>query len=189
MPEQPTHIVTVLEGLKAEFPNATITYVPGTQFLRNDGNPVPDALLTTPDGKPGLKADYSESMGRFGSGIRSAQCLPAASSRTSISLTATCHQRSPAKKPLACTGRASSPLTETGDYLVGVRARWFRKTLDRRQANCARWAEVEGVDAAVGRAHLVKGEKAELSLIFGTMDGRQAASSTDLGEGQRCTVS
>ncbi len=41
----PTHIVSVLDGLKAEFPNATITYVPGTQFLRNDGNPVPDAML------------------------------------------------------------------------------------------------------------------------------------------------
>ena len=46
----------------AEFPNATITFVPGTQFLRTDGTPVPDALLTTPDGKPGLKADYNEGM-------------------------------------------------------------------------------------------------------------------------------
>ena len=56
---QPTHIVSILDGLKAEFPNATITFVPGTQFLRTDGTPVPDALLTTPDGKPGLKADYN----------------------------------------------------------------------------------------------------------------------------------
>ena len=37
----PTHTVTVLEGLKAEFPNAKIRFVPGTQFLRNDGEPVP----------------------------------------------------------------------------------------------------------------------------------------------------
>ena len=56
----PTHIVSVMEGLKAEFPNDTITYIPGTQFLRADGTPVPNALLTTPDGKPGLKAEYSE---------------------------------------------------------------------------------------------------------------------------------
>src|SRR5208337_3996261 len=35
---QPTHIVSVLDGLKAEFPKATITYVPGTQFLRSDGD-------------------------------------------------------------------------------------------------------------------------------------------------------
>src|SRR6202034_3865620 len=55
----PTHTVSVLEGLKAEFPGATINYVPGTQFLRSDGTPVPAALLTTPDGKPGLKEDYA----------------------------------------------------------------------------------------------------------------------------------
>src|SRR5207302_7272060 len=59
----PTHSVTVLDGLKAEFPNATITFVPGIQFLRNDGNPVPDSMLTTPDGRPGVKAEYSESVG------------------------------------------------------------------------------------------------------------------------------
>src|SRR5947208_9591174 len=56
---QPTHIVSILDGLHAEFPDATITFVPGTQFLRTDGTAVPDALLSTPDGKPGLKADYN----------------------------------------------------------------------------------------------------------------------------------
>ncbi len=42
---QPTHIVSIMDGLKAEFPNAAITFVPGTQFLRTDGSPVPDAVL------------------------------------------------------------------------------------------------------------------------------------------------
>jgi beta-glucosidase len=57
---QPSHTVSVLEGLKAEFPNATINYVPGTRFLRGavSVNAVPEALLTTPDGKPGLKGEY-----------------------------------------------------------------------------------------------------------------------------------
>ena len=32
----PTHTVSVLEGLKAEFPHADITYVPGTEFLARD---------------------------------------------------------------------------------------------------------------------------------------------------------
>jgi hypothetical protein len=54
----PSHAVSVLDGLKAEFPAAKITYVAGTQFLRNDGTPVPNAVLTTPDGKPGVKADF-----------------------------------------------------------------------------------------------------------------------------------
>ena len=37
----PTHTVSVLEAMKVEFPEAKITYVPGTQFLSNQGNPVP----------------------------------------------------------------------------------------------------------------------------------------------------
>src|SRR5581483_6951700 len=53
----PTHTVSLLDGLKAEFPDAKITYVPGTQFLSNRGDPVPDQVLTTPEGKPGLKTE------------------------------------------------------------------------------------------------------------------------------------
>ncbi len=55
----PTHTVSLLEGLRAEFPDAKITYVPGTQFLSNRGDPVPDTVLTTPDGKPGLKSEHT----------------------------------------------------------------------------------------------------------------------------------
>jgi len=42
---EPTHAVSVLEGMKAAFPDAQITYVPGTQFLSNTGDPVPAAML------------------------------------------------------------------------------------------------------------------------------------------------
>ncbi|MGH9521156.1 MAG: glycoside hydrolase family 3 C-terminal domain-containing protein [Terriglobales bacterium] len=35
----PTHTVSVIEGMKAEFPNATITYVAGTKFLSDPKNP------------------------------------------------------------------------------------------------------------------------------------------------------
>ena len=44
---EPTHAVSVLEGMKAVFPDAQITYVPGTQFLSNTGEPVPAAMLKT----------------------------------------------------------------------------------------------------------------------------------------------
>src|SRR5438045_1189212 len=37
---EPTHSVSVLEGLKAAFPDAQITYVPGTQLLSNSGEPL-----------------------------------------------------------------------------------------------------------------------------------------------------
>ena len=59
----PTHTVSVLEGMKSEFSGAKITYVPGTQFLSNQGDPVPASALTTPDGKPGVKAEYSSRPG------------------------------------------------------------------------------------------------------------------------------
>jgi beta-glucosidase len=53
----PSHATTALEGIKKSFPNASVTFSPGTNFLRL-ANPVPTAVLTTPDGQPGLKAEY-----------------------------------------------------------------------------------------------------------------------------------
>ena len=165
----PTHVVTVLDGLKAEFPNATITYVPGTQFLRNDGNPVPDTMLTTPDGKPGLKADYSESMGRPGRGPDA----PVLLSRTEPNVNLTegnLPTELAGKKAVGVRWTGFITASETGDYLIGVRANGFgRLSIDDKQV--AQLGRVEGIDAAVGRAHLVKGEKAALSLAFGTMNG------------------
>ena len=53
----PSHTVSLLEGLKAEFPDAKITYVAGTQFLSNRGDPLPEKVLTTAEGQPGLKTE------------------------------------------------------------------------------------------------------------------------------------
>ncbi len=96
---QPTHIVSIIDGLKAEFPNATITFVPGTQFLRTDGTAVPDALLTTPDGKPGLKADYNEGM-RGGPAARDKPVPIMSRTERNVKLTMEqpCHRRWPSKK-------------------------------------------------------------------------------------------
>jgi beta-glucosidase len=41
----PTHVVSVLEGMRAVFPGAQITYVPGTQFLSNAGEPIPPTMI------------------------------------------------------------------------------------------------------------------------------------------------
>jgi len=53
----PTHTVSILEGLRAEFPKAQLNYVPGTQFLSKTASPVPSELVTF-DGKPGVRASY-----------------------------------------------------------------------------------------------------------------------------------
>ena len=49
----------MLDGIKAEFPDAHVTFVPGTQFLRYEGDVVPPSFLTTVDGRPGLTAEFS----------------------------------------------------------------------------------------------------------------------------------
>ena len=53
----PTHIVSVMDGLRAEFPKAQLNFVPGTQFLSKTASPVPAELVTV-DGKPGARASY-----------------------------------------------------------------------------------------------------------------------------------
>lgn len=170
---QPTHIVSVLDGLKAEFPNATITFVPGTQFLRSDGTPVPDSLLTTADEKPGLKAEYSESMGRPGAQSNA----PVLVSRTerNINLSdSNLPSEAAGKKSLGVrwTGFITAP--DTGDYLVGLRGMGFgRLSVDGKQV--ATLFARDEVDAGVGRVHLVKGQKAELSVMYGDMSGKPQA--------------
>jgi len=53
----PSHPVTALEGLKRQFPNAEITFEPGTNFLRVV-EAIPGSVLSTDDGKPGMEAEF-----------------------------------------------------------------------------------------------------------------------------------
>jgi beta-glucosidase len=53
----PSHPVTALDGIRRQFPNAKVTFEPGTQFLRH-GQPVPGSALQTLEGKPGLRGEY-----------------------------------------------------------------------------------------------------------------------------------
>ena len=170
---QPTHIVSIMEGLKAEFPNATVTFVPGTQFLRNDGTPVPDSALTTPEGKPGLKAEYTESMGRPGMGAP--PTVLASRIETNVNLAG---DKLPSelagKKSIGVhwTGFVTAP--DSGDYLVGVRAMGFaRLSIDDKQV--AMLFSREEAGAGVGRVHLEKGQKAALSLNYGSTGGTPQA--------------
>ena len=52
-----SHAVTALEGIRKQFSGAKVSFQPGTDFLRE--HPViPTAMLSTDDGKPGLKGEY-----------------------------------------------------------------------------------------------------------------------------------
>ena len=171
---QPTHIVSVMDGLHAEFPNATITFVPGTQFLRNDGDPVPDSVLTNADGKPGLKAEYGEYRGGWsGPGAAAATAPFAIRNEPNINLTENNLPSQAAGKTsfgVQWSGFLTPP--DSGDYLIGLRAQGFaRLTVDGKQAAMA--GRSNGIDSSVGRVHLEKGQKVALNVNYSSNDGHQ----------------
>jgi beta-glucosidase len=166
----PTHSVSLLEGLKAEFPKAKITFVPGTQFLRNDGDPVPDNLLTTADGKQGLKAEYRE-WGGLGEDLAT-RPAPLVSR---VEPNANLNERSlPAeaagKKSIGAqwTGFLTPP--DSGDYLVGLRADGFLMVMVDGRGVALDYGTL-GFEARVGWVHLDKGQKVALSLYYGSREG------------------
>jgi beta-glucosidase len=52
-----SHAVTALEGIRKQFGAARVSFVPGTDFLRQPGV-IPTSVLSTEDGKPGLRGEY-----------------------------------------------------------------------------------------------------------------------------------
>jgi beta-glucosidase len=52
-----SHAVTALEGIRKQFGETQVSYVPGTNFLRREAA-IPTTALSTDDGKPGLKGEY-----------------------------------------------------------------------------------------------------------------------------------
>jgi beta-glucosidase len=174
---QPTHIVSILDGLRAEFPNATITFVPGTQFLRTDGTSVPDSLLTTPDGKPGLKADYND-------GLRRGQPATEANLKPLVSRTETNVKLSENNLPAEVAGKKTfgaqwlgflTPI-ETGDFLLGIRCEGFgRLAVNGKQVATAFGGGTRGLSSGVGRVHLEKGHKVALEISYGTRNSKPHA--------------
>ena len=53
----PSRTVTVLDGIKKQFPNANVVFEPGTNFLLAVG-PIPSHYLTTDDGQQGLRCEF-----------------------------------------------------------------------------------------------------------------------------------
>ena len=156
----PTHTVSVLEGMRAEFPDAKITYVPGTHFLSNEGSPVPTAVLTTPDGKPGLKAEYS---------LRPRPEAKATPITSRVEPSLNLNQSNlpvPAKgvRGLSVQWTGFLNPTATGDYLLGIKANGSASVIvDNQQV-----AQVFDDDSAgIGRVHLKKGRAVKLEVMYG----------------------
>ena len=169
---RPTHIVSILGGLRAQFSNATITYLPGTQFLHPDGTPVPNELLTTPDGRPGLHAEYNE-------GRRGFDDVPkklVERTEPNIKLTKETAPKEVAdRKRFGAQWTGILTPTETGEYLFGVRSQGFaRVSVDGKQVASA-FGGGHDLEPAMGRVKLEKGRKVALEISVGTQDGNAHA--------------
>src|SRR5947209_10691832 len=119
----PTHTVSVLEGMKAEFSNATITYVPGTQFLSDHADPVPASLLTTPDGKPGVKAEYSSRADR---GAKASAITSRVESNIDLN-ESNLPEQAKGIPGLSVQWSGFLNPNATGDYLIGIKADGFAR--------------------------------------------------------------
>jgi beta-glucosidase len=165
----PTHTVSFLEGLKAEYPEAKINYVPGTQFLRNDGSPVPDDLLTTPEGRRGLKAEYSDWTGIQPSPRATPKPVTSrVEPNVNLSAANLPPQSAGTKVGVRWTGFLTPP--ESGDYRIGIRTNGFaRVSVNGR--NIAFQYGSNGGEARLGEVHLEKGQKAALDVRYGDLNG------------------
>ena len=161
----PSHTVSILEGIRAEFPAATITYVPGTQFLGHDAAPVPASAFST-DGKPGVKTSYAK--------FDMAQMNPSATPPTPLATrveptldisAAPLPLEVAGVRPLAVRWEAMLTAPETADYNLGLLANgFFRIQLDGKDVTSA-W-DADGQEAKLGRVHLEAGKPAKLQVDY-----------------------
>jgi len=163
----PTHTVSILEGLKKEFPGARISFVQGTKFLSKVAEPVPAALLST-DGKPGAKAVYAN---RDLTSSDNPKAAPLAT-RTEVGVD-TQAQALPAEvagvKPLAIHWETTLTPIETGEYNVGMQGEGFFNLYINSKRLVNVW-DTNGVETKVGRIHLDKGTAYKVSVDYSSND-------------------
>ncbi len=161
----PTHTVSVLEGMKKEFPKATINYVPGTQFLSHDANPVPNSVLST-NGKPGVTVTFGKlDLSNLDPNHAAAPSVVAKRVESNINTTA---------KTIPATARSISPLqirydatltpTESGEYSLGMRANgMIQVNVDDKAVTSSYQLNN---DTSLGHVHFEAGKAAHLVVTY-----------------------
>jgi len=158
----PTHIVSVLDGMKAEFPEAQINFVAGTQFLRADGELVPESALTNAEGQPGLTA-------KFSSGVDPGQG-PVLATRTVSTVDLNSEnvpQEAAGTYPLSVEWAGFLTVNESGDYSIGVRASGnFAMVLIDGKPLVMQYLDSERSQSKVGHIHLEQGRKTAFEVRY-----------------------
>jgi beta-glucosidase len=158
----PTHTVSLLEGIKAEFPEAQISFVPGAQFLRNDGDAVPASAFTTSDGQPGLKLEFAT-----GEIFGGKPTILSTRDVTTVDLKAEAlPQEAKGKYPVRAQWSGFLTSTETADYNIGVRFQaGFARVSAGEKPVAQGWADADP-QANIGHVHLERGKKVALRVDY-----------------------
>ncbi|MGD0098535.1 MAG: glycoside hydrolase family 3 C-terminal domain-containing protein [Terracidiphilus sp.] len=164
----PTHTVSVLEGLKAEFPNATINYVPGTQFLSKHADPIPASLISH-DGKPGLKATYTHLSLDWGNPDNKPEVLLSRDEAEVGASEASLPAEVRGIKPLRVRWEGDLMPTETGEFYIGMQGDGlFRLRVNGDEVATA-W-DTSGIETKLSTVHLVAGKPVKLVAEYGFID-------------------
>ena len=158
---EPTHSVSVLEGMRAAFPGAEITYVPGTQYLSNAGHQVPTSALSTAEGQPGLLAEYREGDGFDPKG-------PVIASRVEPGVDVAVNSIPSALrgKPFTVSWTGFLKAPATGDYRIGVSANATANVTVAGQPVARTYGGI-----SLGRIHFDKGTPAKVEVSYGSSNG------------------
>ncbi len=159
----PAHTVSVLEGLKAEFPDARITFVPGTKYLRTDGDLVPASALTAADGQPGLTAHFSKGDGFPGQGT-----TLATRQVSNVDLKAEdIPQEASGQYPLSVGWSGFLTANETGEYSIGMRGIGdFAMVMVGGRPLAMQYLDSEHSQAKTAHVYLEQGKKVAIQVSY-----------------------
>jgi beta-glucosidase len=170
----PTHTVSVMEGLKTEFPSAQIKFVEGTQFLSKEASPVPAGLLTT-NGKPGVHTTYTV-MDAMALSAPKTQPPPLAS-RTDPDFGLPSGPTPPevaGKQSVVVQSEATLTPTATSDYNLGIRGEGFYSaTLDAKPVTMNYMNN--GISSTLARVHLEAGKSYVVKVTYMLPQGNATA--------------
>jgi beta-glucosidase len=170
----PTHTVSVMKGLKAEFPTAQIKFVEGTQFLSKEASPVPAALLTT-GGKPGVHTTYRvmDAMAVMGTAPPPAPLA----SRIDPDIGVPAGPPPPevaGKQSVFVQSEATLTPAETGEYNLGIRGEnFYRASLDGKVVTMNYM--MNGIGTTLGHVRLEKGKSYALRVEYPLPQGTSTA--------------
>jgi beta-glucosidase len=169
----PTHSVSVLEGLRAEFPQAQIQFVRGTQFLSKNVSPVANDLLTV-DGHPGVRASYFSVQDLFTYVNKAAPPPLATRIETGMGVvTGSLPPEVAQEKSLLVRWEATFTPQTSSDYYLGFRGDGFLRVLLDGQVLTMSF-HTTGVETKLGHTHLEAGKAYRLTVDYAPAPGSEA---------------